>query len=99
MDRRCSCLGLCPGDPGANPNFTANPDADVNTDINTDPHANTDSHANVNANPHADSNANSFLGSEALHARGTGDRLESVARHVRLHRAAGRRRSQRANHT
>ncbi len=81
MDRCRPCLGLRPGDPGANLNFAANPDADVNTD----PHANTDSHANVNANPHADSNANSFLGSEALHARGTGDRLESVARHVRLH--------------
>jgi hypothetical protein len=87
MDRRCPCLGLCPGNPGANPNFATHPDADVNADSDTDPHANSDPHANanVNAGPHTDSDANSFLGSAALHARGTGDRLKSVARHVRLH--------------
>ena len=82
-----SCFRLCPGNPGANSNFDTNPDPDINVGINTDPHANTAPYANtnVNADPHADSDANSFLGSEALHARGTGDRLGSVARHVRLH--------------
>ena len=85
MDRRCSCLGLRPGNPGANPNFDTHPASDVNADINTDANVDTDLHADVNANPHTDSDANSFLGPETLHARGTGDRLGSVARHVRLH--------------